>query len=89
MSRFSIPTVLKRVPRQLLAQFFESYGHKELVELCSELQPVDSEQILLTMEDLAPEQYDALEAGLHEVCDLACESGTNALIEAAFEMRPL
>ena len=54
MSRFSIPTVLKRVPRQLLAQFFESYGHKELVELCSELQPVDSEQILLTMEDLAP-----------------------------------
>ncbi|MDA1230228.1 MAG: hypothetical protein O2856_05600 [Planctomycetota bacterium] len=85
MSRFSIPTVLKRVPRELLAQFFESYGHKELVELCGEPQPVDSDQILLTMEDLEPEQYDALEAGLHEVCDLACESGTNALIEAAFE----
>ena len=89
MSRFSIPTVFKSVPQKLLAEFFESYGHQTLVELCCAPGPVDSEQVLLTMEKLDPEQYDALEAGLHEVCDLACESGTNALIEAAFEMRPL
>ena len=85
MSRFSIPTVFKSVPQKLLAEFFESYGHQALVELCCAPGPVDSEQVLLTMEKLDPEQYDALEAGLHEVCDLACESGTNALIEAAFE----
>lgn len=86
MSRFSIPTVLKSVPRDLLADFFETYGHERLVEFCHSSPPVDPDDFMVLMEcDLNQDQFDALEAGLHEVCDLACESGTNALIEAAFE----
>ena len=86
MSRFSIPTVFKSVPRNLLAEFFRGYGYDKLAKMCHASPPPEPDQLLEEMDwDLIPMEYDALEAGLHEVCDLACESGTNAMIEAAFE----
>lgn len=85
MSRFSIPTVLRGVPRELLKQFLLRYGHESLSEYCDAPNRADVDALVVEMELLPKDVFDRLEANLHEVCDLACETGLNAIIEAAFE----
>jgi len=81
--QFSIPTVLRMVPNVLLREFFERLGHDQLDIAWAKHRERDIEPIVKTLSDLEREEQDRIEAALRNVFDLACESGINALLEAA------
>jgi hypothetical protein len=83
MSRaFSIPTVLRMVPNCLLKEFFERLGHGDLGIVWEGLSEREIEPIIQAMNALPPAQLDNVEGALHNVFDLACETGIGAIIEA-------
>lgn len=81
---FSIPTVLRMVPNNLLKQFLEDLGHGGFDPKWDELKKRDDivQPFLAYMDELPKPQYDQLESGLHNVSDLASDGGFNALLEA-------
>lgn len=81
---FSIPTVLRMVPNDLLKQFLEDLGHGEFDPKWDELKKRDDivQPFLAYMDELPRPKYDELESGLHNVSDLASDGGFNALLEA-------
>lgn len=86
MSRqFSIPTVLRMVPNELLAQFFDRLGLGDLDINWAELGEREPEPIVKEISQLSRAQQDAIEGALRSVFDLACESGIDAIFEAALK----
>lgn len=83
MSRaFSIPTVLRMVPNCLLKEFFQRLGHGDLGIAWEGLGEREIEPIVQALNALTPAQFDNVEGALHNVFDLACETGIGAIIEA-------
>lgn len=84
MSRqFSIPTVLRMVPNVLLCQFFErlKYGHFDIdwTKLGErEVRPIHKEIL-----QLSRLEQDRIEGTLRSIFDLACDTGIDAIFEAA------
>ena len=86
MSRqFSIPTVLRMVPNELLAQFFIRLGLGDLDIKWNELAEREPEPIIKEISQLSRSQQDTIEGALRSVFDLACESGIDAIFEAALK----
>lgn len=86
MSRqFSIPTVLRMVPNELLAQFFIRLGLGDLDIKWNELGEREPEPIIKEISQLSRSQQDTIEGALRSVFDLACESGIDAIFEAALK----
>ncbi|MBP3954846.1 hypothetical protein J8F10_06060 [Gemmata sp. G18] len=84
MSRvFSIPTVLRMVPHDLLRRFFERLGHTDLPIPWAQLKKRDPRPVLAAVQGLEAAQVDAIEAALHTVFDLACDTGLAAIRESA------
>ena len=83
MSRqFSIPTMLRMVPNSLLGRFFEKLGHDFDIDW-ERLGEREIDPVLTSFSDLSPSEQDQIEGDLRNVFDLACESGIEAIIEAA------
>jgi len=83
MSRaFSIPTVLRMVPNHLLKEFFARLGHGEVGVDWDELGEREVDPIIRAVNDLPAGAFDTVEASLHNVFDLACETGISAILEA-------
>lgn len=80
---FSIPTVLRMVPNELLQQFFVDLGHGDFDPNWPELKEREIDPILDYLDELPRRELDEVESGLHSVSDLASDSGFNALLEAA------
>ncbi len=84
MSRqFSIPTVLRMVPNELLAQFFTRLELGDLDIKWDELGEREIDPILKEIGELSRAQQDTIEGALRSVFDLACETGIDAIFEAA------
>lgn len=84
MSRqFSIPTVLRMVPNELLAQFFTRLELGDLDIKWEELGEREIDPILKEIGELSRAQQDTIEGALRSVFDLACETGIDAIFEAA------
>jgi len=84
MSRqFSIPTVLRMVPKGLLRRCFEELGHGDFDPRWDELKKQEIDPLLDYLDELPPEPLGELEGVLRSVFDLACDSGFQALLEAA------
>jgi hypothetical protein len=88
MSRvFTIPTVLRALPADMLRRFFEALGHDQLGVAWERLRKRDPKPLLAAIQRLAPERVDEIESALHAVFDLACDTGIAAIreSEACFE----
>jgi hypothetical protein len=84
MSRqFSIPTVLRMVPNAFLGQFFERLQLGSLDIKWQELGEREIDPILKEIGVLSRAQQDTIEGALRSVFDLACETGIDAIFEAA------
>ncbi len=84
MSRqFSIPTVLRMVPNALLQEFFERLGHRDFDPKWPELKEREIDPILDYLDELDRTSLDEIESSLRSVFDLACDSGFDAIVEAA------
>lgn len=84
MSRqFSIPTVLRMVPNDQLQEFFQRLGHGDLDIPWQEMGEREVGPMIKAIGGLTPHDQDKVEAELRSVFDLACESGTGAIFEAA------
>lgn len=84
MSRqFSIPTVLRMVPSDLLAQIFTRLGVTGTDFSWEEINHQNVEPALQAIHQLQAPVRDHVETELRNVHELACDSGMDALIEAA------
>src|SRR5947209_13517169 len=84
MSRsFSMPTFLRMVPNSLLKEFFERQGLGDLDIPWSKLSKRDVEGAVRVIQTLEPARLEAVEAACQSVFALACDPGTEALVEAA------
>ncbi|MBN9524153.1 hypothetical protein J0H58_37530 [bacterium] len=84
MSRvFSVPTVLRMLPHDLLRAFLARLGHPDLPVPWDDLHARDPGPVVRALAALPAAAFDAVEAALHAVHDLACESGMAAIREAA------
>ena len=81
--QFSIPTVLRMVPNELLGQVFERLGHGGLGIDWKELKEREIEPVLRTINALPRCQRMAIETTLRSLFELGCETGIQAIIEAA------
>jgi hypothetical protein len=73
------------VPNELLAQFFIRLGLGDLDIKWHELGEREPEPIVKEISQLNRSQQDAIEGALRSVFDLACESGIDAIFEAALK----
>ena len=72
MSRsFSLPLVLRNIPRTLLKAFFEQL-HIPLVGVDGDNSPADIGPLRVAIGALPTADYDRVEGVLHDVFDLAC-----------------
>lgn len=84
MSRqFSIPTVLRMTPNALLEECFRELGHGDFDPRWRELRSQEIDPILDYLGELPLDRLNEIESVLRSVFDLACESGFQALVEAA------
>ncbi len=84
MSRvFSIPTVLRMVPKRLVRQFLDHLGHAALDIPWDGLRERDINPIVEALEGLNATQFDAVESALRAVHGLSCDTGIAAILEAA------
>ena len=84
MSRqFSIPTVLRMTPNALLEEYFRELGHGDFDPRWRELRSQEIDPILDYLGELPLDRLNEIESVLRSVFDLACESGFQAMIEAA------
>jgi hypothetical protein len=79
---FSIPTILRMIPTEVLEQFFKKLGHATLSIDWRNLRSWDIRPILCAIAQFDMKQLLTLENLLHEVFDLASDSGMIALREA-------
>ena len=80
--QFSLPTILRMVPNELLKEFFDNSGHSEFDPRWSELKEREIEPILDYLTDLELAEQNKLEGALRNIFDLACPSGFDAFLEA-------
>lgn len=84
MSRsFSIPTVLRMVPNELLRQWFAAHVSSEFDPDWDNLGERDIEAMLDFLTDLPASQNTAIETDLKAIYDLASNVGMDAIIETA------
>lgn len=81
--QFSIPTVLRMTPNVLLANCFESLGDESFDPSWSKLRDKEIDPIFKHLDNLPRAKRDEIESVLRSVFELACESGFQALLEAA------
>jgi len=81
--QFSIPTVLRMIPNELLAQFFARLQLGDLGIAWAELGEREIDPILKVIGELNRTQQDEIEGALRSVFDLACDTGIDAIFEAA------
>jgi hypothetical protein len=79
---FSIPTILRLIPNNLLRQFFQTLGHTNLTIPWDKLGKRDPKPILRAIQTLPPLEIDQIEAELHTIFDLASDTGIAAIREA-------
>src|SRR5262249_42186656 len=90
MSRtFSIPTVLRMVPNDLLKEFFLRLCHSDLGIDWDHAGKKDIDCFLRPISELRRPVLDGVEAALHSVFDRACETGITAWIEAGVQSADL
>lgn len=70
------------VPNLLLKEFFQRMGLGHLRITWDDQSEREVNSILHALHTLTSNQFDAIEAALHNVFDLACETGIAAIIEA-------
>src|SRR5262245_17340499 len=80
---FSMATVLRMTPKDLLAECFIKLGHEESNIPWIWLKHQETEPILAYLAGLAPEKRNEIESVLHSVSDLAYDAGYMAILEAA------
>ena len=74
--------MFRMVPNSLLGRFFERHGHDFDIDW-ERLGEREIDPIITSFSDLLPGEQDQIEGDLRNVFDLACESGIEAIIEAA------
>jgi hypothetical protein len=79
---FSVNTVLRQTPNRYLRHFFPAMPCGDLGVPWDELREHDIGPMVTALHALPRPAYDAVEAQLHDIFDLACATGTGALIEA-------
>lgn len=82
--QFSIPTVLRMVPNDLLSDVFDRLGHGGLGIAWTELKEREVEPVVKAISLLPRREQTKIEAVLRSIFDLACETGIDAIFEAAF-----
>ena len=84
MSRhFTIPTMLRMTPNDMLQQFFGRLGHTLSCIDWLRLKDRQVEPLLSAMRCLPREAQEQIESSLAAVFELACETGWQAILEAA------
>ena len=83
--QFSIPTVLRMVPNEILGQVFERLGHGDLGICWTGLKEREVEPVLKAISILPRHKQDRIEGALRNLFALACESGIDAIFEAALK----
>lgn len=83
MSRvFSIPTALRVLPNDLLRRFFAKLDHADLDVNWDALGKHDPKPIMKAILGLEQAQFDRIEAALHTLFNLACDTGIAAIRES-------
>jgi hypothetical protein len=80
---FSMSTVLRMTPNDLLAECFVKLGHDETKIPWNWLARQEIEPILAYLSELTPDKRNEIESVLHSVSDLAYDAGYMAILEAA------
>ena len=84
MSRqFSIPTILRMVPNELLQEFFVILGHSEFDPCWPQLGKRELDPMLDYITDLPASQASQMDQELQAVYELSCQSGMAAITESA------
>jgi hypothetical protein len=73
------------VPTSYWPEFFIRLGLGDLDIKWNELGEREPEPIIKEISQLSRSEQDAIEGALRSVCDLACESGIDAIFEAALK----
>jgi hypothetical protein len=84
---FSIPLVLRMVPKGLLRKFFAQMGHEFLEVPWEKIRPHEIETILAGLHRLPTAEQLTIETALQNVFELACENGRRAICEAKVEIQ--
>ena len=85
---FSIRTVLRSTPNVLLREFFVRMEHQLLCLDWRRLTERQIEPIVNAITGLPPSGRDQVDAALAAVFDLACDTGVQAILEAARQRGP-
>lgn len=86
MSRhFSVPKVLRLTPNRILQEFFKRLGYQLLSLDWRKVKEHNVEPVLLSMSLLSRHVQDEIESALASVFELACESGSRAIVEVAHQ----
>lgn len=80
---FSIPTALRMTPNGLLRELFVKLGHANLGIAWHALHEREVQPILEALDQLPADAQTTIETALHNIFDLACQNGVNAILEAA------
>lgn len=80
--QFSIPTVLRMVPNELLQACFVELGHGDFDPSWAELKKQEIDPILDYLGELSSDQSNAIESVFRSVFELGCATGFDALQEA-------
>lgn len=84
MSRqFSVPTILRMVPNDLLRAFFHLLGHGEFDPNWPELGAHEVDPLLDYITDLPNSRANVIEQELRSIYELSCDTGMAAIVEAA------
>ncbi|CAN5469028.1 hypothetical protein BH11PLA2_BH11PLA2_21030 [soil metagenome] len=83
---FSLPTVLRQVPKALLGQFFEKLDVSFPEVEWGSLGERNIQPILTVLYELPNSQLVPVERELRTVYEIACETGINALVETAVSL---
>jgi hypothetical protein len=83
---FSIPMVLRLIPKGLLRKFFAQLGHAFLDVSWEKIRPHQIDTILTVFHQLPSADQMAVETALQNVFELACENGLRAIREATVDM---
>ena len=81
--QFSIPTVLRMVPNDLLSDVFNRLGHGGLGIAWRELKEREVEPVVKAISLLPRREQSKIESVLRSIFELACETGIDAIFEAA------
>jgi hypothetical protein len=83
---FTIPTMLRMTPNELLQQFFQRLGHQLIALDWRKLGERQIEPIKLTIGWLPREAQDQIESSLAAVFELSCETGWQDILQADREI---